>query len=147
MKRDPAVSSVISEVLLIALVLMLVPMVTISLMNQLPQDRVPTVVIKIGHLSDDSVILYHKGGDYIKKDDLSVIIRITGKDGKTKKESAPYRRDQLEYSTDYSVFDLGDSATIRDSPFFSDISKGSEITITVIVKNAVIFSGIYNYEG
>ena len=93
------------------------------------------------------MILFHKGGDYLKKDDLSVIIRIKGKDGITKKESAPYRRDKLEYSTNYSVFDLGDSVTIRDIPFFSDVSKGSEITTSVIVKNAVVFSGVYNYEG
>ncbi|PKL59597.1 MAG: type IV pilin, partial [Methanomicrobiales archaeon HGW-Methanomicrobiales-4] len=51
MVRDSAVSSVVGEVLMIALVLILVPMVTISLMNQLPEDRVPTVTIKMGSVS------------------------------------------------------------------------------------------------
>lgn len=70
MEKDSGVSTVLSEVLMIALVLFLVPVVTISLINQLPEDRVPTVNIKmdVNYSSDKLLVtLYHKGGDYIKK--------------------------------------------------------------------------------
>ena len=73
MKREQAISSVIGEVLMIALVLILVPMVTISLLNQLPEDRVPTVTIKMGSLSQSGELhLYHKGGDWIKQEQLKI---------------------------------------------------------------------------
>jgi len=71
--REDAVSAVLSEVLMIALDLILVPVVTISLMNQLPEERVPTVTIRMGPLIGDEVIFYHKGGDWIKKSDIKII--------------------------------------------------------------------------
>lgn len=118
MKRDSAVSAVISETLMIALVLILVPMVTISLMNQLPEDRIPTVTIKMSPFDGDSVTLFHKGGDWIKPG----AIRIT-RNG----ESVP-----VEYP--YPVFDLGNNITV------SQVTEGDEICF--IAGDAVLFSGV-----
>lgn len=119
MERDAAVSPVLSETLLIALVLILVPVVTISLMNQLPEDRVPTVTIKMGPLDHGSITLYHKGGDWVKKESM----RIT--------------RNGMEIKNPYEkrIYDLGDPLTIE-----SGISEGDKISL--IVKNSVVFSGI-----
>ena len=121
--KDPAVSSVVSEVLLIALVLILVPIVTISLMNQVPEDRIPTVTILMGPFNDQtkSLYLYHKGGDWIKKENIHVYCNGSKVDS---------RRIFLKNQT----FDLGDSLGV------SDIEEGNQISI--VVKNSVIFSGI-----
>lgn len=122
MKKDSAVSSVISEVLLILLVLIVIPMVTISLMNQLPQDRVPTVTIKMGSLnSTGSLNFYHKGGDWIKKEDIQIIqngIRI----------------ESWKRYYNKPTFDLGDKIPVPDI-----IESGN---ISFVVKNAIIFSGV-----
>jgi len=151
MMKDPAVSSVISEVLLIALVLILVPIVTISLMNQLPEDRIPTVTIlmKISPSQGppETVILYHKGGDYIKKDDISVIIRIRDPSGSTK-ESMTYqkKKNNLVFSSNTPIYNLKDSIEISASDFFKDIQSGSDVEVTLIAKNFVVFRGEMQYE-
>jgi archaeal type IV pilus assembly protein PilA len=149
--RESAVSSVMGEILLIALVLILVPMVTISLLNQLPEDRVSTVTImmKINLGSSgipETVILYHKGGDYIKKDDISVIVRVRDSTGITR-ETPPYRKDTLEFSTASQVFDLGENVQTPKITIFGDLSPDSDISVSLIAKNTVIFNGEHHYEG
>jgi len=118
MERDAAVSPVLSESLLIALVLILVPIVTISLMNQLPEDRVPTVTIKMTPLHDSSVQLYHKGGDWIRKEDIRI-----------------YVDNQIgNFSVKNLTFDLGDPIPVYQ------VSERSEIRL--IAKNSVVFTGV-----
>jgi len=120
--KDTAVSSVIGEVLLIALVLILVPVVTVSLMNQVPEDRTPTITILMGSLNQTGyVYFYHKGGDWVRKENIQVF-----RNG-SKIDSA---RIFLQNQT----FDLGDKLGV------SDITEGDSISI--VVKNSVIFSGI-----
>jgi archaeal type IV pilus assembly protein PilA len=116
--RDPAVSSVISEVLMIALVLILVPIVTMSLMNQLPEGRVPTVLIKMGPFDGSSVTLYHKGGDWIRKEDIRILLN----------------GNVIGFSYNRTTFDLGDTISVQGIPDGGNIS--------FIVKNAVVFSGV-----
>lgn len=118
MVRDSAVSSVLSEVLLIALVLILVPIVTVSLMNQLPEGRVPTVTIKMGPLDDSSVTFYHKGGDWIRKEDIKIMLNGNP-------VLFPYNK---------VTFDLGDAISV------SGVPEGGNISF--IVKNTVVFSGV-----
>jgi hypothetical protein len=117
MPADPAVSSIISEMLLIALVLILVPAVTISLMNQLPEDRVPTVSIKMSSLDDTMVTLYHKGGDWIKKSEIKILLN----------------EKQRDFESDNPIFDLGNSISL------TGVAEGDEIY--VVAKNAVVFRG------
>lgn len=121
MERDSAISSVISEVLLIALVLILVPIVTVSLMNQLPDDRVPTVTIMMGSLDDLNITLFHKGGDWIRTEDIR--IQVNGEIIDSWRATYPS-----------NTFDLSDRIIVTGIP------EGG--TIRVIAKNAVIFSGV-----
>lgn len=122
MRRDPAVSSVISEVLMIALVLILVPVVTISLMNQLPEDRVPTVTIKMGTVSQSGELhLYHKGGDWVKREDI--LLMVNGN------EDTSWKSGFLN-----QTFDLGDTLTL------SGVTPGTSISL--VVHQAVVFSGV-----
>lgn len=122
--REDAVSPVIGESLMIMLVLILVPIVTISLMNQLPEDRVQTVNIKMSPIIGDEVTFYHKGGDWVKADS----IKIT-RNG-----------EHIEFSYKDPVFDLGDCLTTDNV-----IQNGDKIAF--VVKNAVIFSGVAHNEG
>ena len=117
MRREAAVSPVVGETLMIALVLILVPLVTISLMNQLPEDRIPTVTIRMGPLTGDSVIFYHKGGDWIKPGTMKIL--VNGQDH--------------AYHYTSPIFDLGNHF------FITGVKKGDAISL--VVKNAVIFSG------
>lgn len=118
MEKDSGVSTVLSEVLMIALVLILVPVVTISLMNQLPEDRVPTVNIKMSPIIDGGeVTFYHKGGDWIKKSDIKII----------------QNGEQKSFNYDKPVFDLGDKITV------SGVIQNDRIDF--VAKNSIIFSG------
>jgi archaeal type IV pilus assembly protein PilA len=119
MGRDPAVSAVIGEILMIALVLILVPAVTISLMNQVPEDRTPTVNILMGPLDGNTIILCHKGGDWVKKSDIKIMVNSK----------------QIEFNSS-PIFDLGENISLNG------INSGDEISF--IVKNSVIFSGVVN---
>ncbi|WP_373838664.1 type IV pilin [Methanospirillum sp.] len=117
MEKESGVSSVLSEVLMIALVLILVPVVTISLMNQLPEDRVPTVNIKMSPIIDDKVTFYHKGGDWIKKSDIKIFCN----------------GEQKSFNYDKPVFDLGEKITV------SGVIQNDRIDF--VAKNSIIFSG------
>lgn len=157
MKRDSGVSVVLGEVLMIALVLILVPTVTISLMNQMPGDRVPTVMILMKVNTDpnnpdifENVTLFHKGGDYLKKKDISVIIRIKKPDG-TFEEYGPYREENsqnvLDFtSSGYRVFDLSQSLTTTPD-IHKQLGIGTIIYVSLISKNSVIYRGEKTYEG
>lgn len=116
MKCDDALSSVVSEMLLIALVLILIPSVTITLMHQVPGDRVPTVNIKMT-FDGNTITLYHKGGDFLIWNEVRVI------------------QNDIMVTPNYSknIFDLGDSFSIS-------AQKGDAIQI--VTKKTVIFSGI-----
>lgn len=150
MEKDSGVSPVIGESLMIVLVLILVPIVTISLMNQLPEERVPTVNILMNvspKENPENVILYHKGGDYIRKDDISVFVRIKDHTGKYIKDSPRYRKEQLVFSSESQVFDLGESIHTPEDNFFIDLSSGSTICVSMMGKNSVIFYGEESYAG
>lgn len=157
MEKDSGVSTVLSEVLMIALVLILVPVVTISLMNQLPEDRVPTVNIIMDvsptEGTPEKVILYHKGGDYIRKEEISIFIRIKNPNGDIF-ESPRYREknrenpeEELEFSSESRVFDLGDNIQTPKVKIFEKLLPGSTISVSLITKNSVIFPGEKKYEG
>jgi hypothetical protein len=135
---------------MIVLVLILVPVVTINLMNQLPEDRIPTVNILMKVNPDngepESVALYHKGGDYIKKDDISLVIRIKSLDG-TVKEIPWFDSVSLYYTPSVNqVFDLGDYVKTGKIEDFADLQKGSVISVALLVKNSIIFTGDKIYE-
>lgn len=119
-QRDPAVSAVIGEVLMISLVLILVPMVTVYLLNQMPEDRIPSVSIKMGSISSSGEVhLYHKGGDWIKKEQIHMVIDGT---------------ERNTWSIPNQTFDLGDILSLKG------VSSGNRINL--VVGNSVVFSGV-----
>ena len=127
-KRDDAVSPVIGEALMIGLVLMLIPLVTISVMNQIPENRVPTVTILLDN-TDTTLTLYNKGGDCLIKDDITVIVRHENTDH-------TFREIDISYSTNARTFDLGDRLTI------TGIELDPDDCVRLVTHDAVIFSGV-----
>jgi len=130
MKKDDAVSSVVSEMLLITLVLIMIPLVTISLMNQLPSEREPTVTIKMGPVIDNTVTLYHKGGDYLIKKDIKVILNK-----KLTNEMVTNSSELIFKYGEVTIFDLDDHIIAS----FKAI--GSNDLIQLVSGKKVIFSG------
>jgi len=138
MERDSAVSPVLSETLLIALVLILVPIVTISLMNQLPEDRVPTVTI-IGEKNSDSLSFHHKGGDYIKKGDIRLIIRSQGSSGNKEAEYNGNDFDITWKGKKGEIYDVGSILTINESEIKNEIEFSEINEVRFIAKNSVVY--------
>lgn len=74
-KKDNAISSVVGEILLLAIGIMLVAIFSLSLMNILPEDRDMHVSVSMDASTEDEMIkFWHKGGDTISKDSLRVIV-------------------------------------------------------------------------
>ena len=129
-KRDNAVSAVIGEMLLIALIFILIPSVTFTLMHQLPQDRIPTVHILMDSDSPGLVSFYHKGGDYINLDDIDIFV------GDIKWENA--WKQSYQDRNHKILFDLGDCIKINVNA--ANAKSGDRITL--VAKKAVIFRGV-----
>lgn len=117
--KESAVSSVVSEMLLIGIVLVIIPGVTISFLNHLPESRIPTVTIIMSDFQDNgSIFLYHKGGDWIKTGDFKIMCN-------SKPAHYEYRN---------QLFDLGNFIQVKN------VAINDKITF--VAKNSVIFSGI-----
>ena len=71
--RDEAVSEVVGEMIMIALVLLLISIFAASLGNLLPTERAPTVTVMMTNTTDN-ITLYHKGGDWVQVKDLEIIV-------------------------------------------------------------------------
>lgn len=125
---ESAVSPVMSEMLLIALVLILVPTATISMIQQIPEERVPTVTIKMTPMNSSGYVsFYHKGGDWMRKEEIKIF-----RNGKPTIDFGYSSRNATP------IFDLGDSITIKN------VGVGDHISL--VAKNAVIFQGVANDE-
>lgn len=73
LKKDDGVSSVVGEMLLLAIGVILVAVFATSLMGLLPSDRDDHVDVAM-NVSDDTLTFYHKGGDAIDKSELRVMV-------------------------------------------------------------------------
>jgi FlaG/FlaF family flagellin (archaellin) len=130
--HSTAVSEVVGEMILIAIVLILVSVFSASLADYLPSDRSPTVTIRMSNDTAGNLTLWHKGGDWVKAGTLRVIVRNTSGmttytlTGNPSFILVPYAQ----------AFDLESNITvIRNLPF-----TGNE-SVSLATDRAVIFSG------
>ncbi|HJJ46233.1 MAG TPA: type IV pilin N-terminal domain-containing protein, partial [Methanocorpusculum sp.] len=105
LKKDDGVSSVVGEMLLLAIGVILVAVFATSLMGLLPSDRDDHVDVAMkpdvpGH----TLTFYHKGGDAIAKDELRVLV-YPENDVNPRISSISYLKDST--GTDTQVFNLG----------------------------------------
>src|SRR5208282_6235724 len=73
-ENSRAVSGVVGEMLMIGIVLVLAAVFTAQLPNYLPSERSSTVTIMMSNDTSGNVTLWHKGGDWVKVNDLKVIV-------------------------------------------------------------------------
>ncbi|MFA5396091.1 MAG: type IV pilin N-terminal domain-containing protein [Methanogenium sp.] len=108
-ENEEAVSPVIGEMLMLSLVLILVSIFAVSASQFVPEDREPTVTIMVGGTdgSDHNVTFWHKGGDPIFIERLTVI-----------------------FSKDSSRFvEKGDNITIKNDPLRKTFLPGDSIIV------------------
>ncbi|GAB6286641.1 MAG: hypothetical protein STSR0009_28430 [Methanoregula sp.] len=124
------VSEVVGEMLMITLVIVLITVFSVILFNFLPTDRDPSITVMMTNDSQN-VTLWHKGGDWVKAEDLTVIIgnEIT-------RTSFSRKNGNLILVPDKTVFDLGSNITVQISANL----KGNE-TIKLVTPRTVIFTG------
>lgn len=131
-ERNSAVSEVVGEMLMIGLVLILVSVFTASLADYLPSERSPAVTIRMGNDTSGHIVLWHKGGDWVKADSLKVIVsNASSMETYTLKSSPPFT-----LVPDQQAFDLGGSITVScGRPILGDEE------VVLATDRAVLFSG------
>ena len=127
---ESAVSPVIGEMLMIVLALLLVSLFSVTLLGLLPSERSDSVDIMMNNSCDD-VTLWHKGGDWIKKSDLRIIII-------KEKQTTTIVPSDSSFILESDSFDIGDRIVIRPG---SLVFGGGEI-VRLVSGRSVIFSGI-----
>lgn len=135
--RQAAVSDIVGEMLMLSLVLILLAVFSASLGQFLPVDRDPSVTIRIDGSAENSTIsLYHKGGDWVKRTDLTVIVY----ENMTSYRYA-YSDTAFSMEPDSQSFDLGGRITINVSDDNIPVGSGST-EVKLVTPRAVIFSGM-----
>jgi len=127
---DSGVSEVVGEMLMVALVIVLISVFSAILYNFLPTDRDPSINVMMTN-DQQNITLWHKGGDWVKIQDLTVII---GND--TNRTSFSYRNGNLILIPNKTVFDLGSNITVQTRTFF----EGNE-TVKLVTPRTVIYTG------
>lgn len=133
---DEAVSSVVGEMIMIALVIILVALFATSAFSLIPGGREASVEIAMTNESGDStVIFWHKGGDWVEKKDLTVI--ILGKD-RTRDEYTDQDFSLYDHADNRTgAFDLGGRLEVAlDRPL-----DGGNDTVRLMTQKNVVYSG------
>jgi FlaG/FlaF family flagellin (archaellin) len=137
---DRGVSEVVGEMLMIALVIVLLSVFSAALYNFLPTDRNPSITILMSN-DRQNITLWHKGGDWVKAEDLSVIIGNS-----TKRKSFQYNITYTNPDAQFllvhpdmqkkNVFDLGSNITVR-----MPVDLEGNETVKLVTPRTVIYFG------
>ena len=130
-KRDDAATSVVGEILLMALVIILVSLFAASAFDLLPGDRQSVVDVSMSVNNDNTLSFWHKGGDWIAGEDLTVTLT----EGNTKK---PLVEKSLKdwKEDDKVVFDLGGCYTVS----LPDSVPTGEVSIRLTSSDSVLYA-------
>ncbi len=125
-----AVSEVIGEMLMIGLAIILISVFASVVGNFLPSAHDPVVTVMLTSDSQN-VTLWHKGGDWVRKEELTIVIA-----NDTYHQEYPVRDGNVVLVPAKQVFDLGSNITIlTGSRFYGDE------TATLVTPRASLFSG------
>ena len=134
-EKDDAATSVVGEILLMALVIILVSLFAASAFDLLPGDRQSVVDVSMSYDKDaETLSFWHKGGDWIDGDDLTVT--LTAANGQKYTLTATSLTDYQ--GVDKLVFDLGGCYTVK----FDTIPAG-----IVNIRLTSTDSVLYAWEG
>ena len=132
-KRDDAATSVVGEILLMALVIILVSLFAASAFDLLPGDRQSVVDVSMSVNDDYTLSFWHKGGDWIDGDDLKVT--LTDESGQKNTLTA---KSLTDYQTvGKLVFDLGGCYTV--GPYDSSLA-GNTVNIRLTSTDSVLYA-------
>ena len=130
-KRDDAATSVVGEILLMALVIILVSLFAASAFDLLPGERQSVVDVSMS-VDDDSLSFWHKGGDWIAGEDLTVT--LTKSDGT---KSVLTQKSLTDWEgKEKVVFDLGGCYTVN---LTEPVSTG-EVSIRLTSSDSVLYA-------
>ena len=132
-KRDDAATSVVGEILLMALVIILVSLFAASAFDLLPGDRQSVVDVSMQINDDKTLSFWHKGGDWIAGDDLTVT--MTKADGTKSVLTQKSLKDC--FGLDKIVFDLGGCYTV--GPYDSSLA-GKTVNIRLTSPDSVLYA-------
>jgi len=124
-------SPVIGEMLMIALAILLVTVFISVLGNILPSAHAPSVDVMMTH-DTGHVVLWHKGGDWIRAEEITVII---GNDRDLRKKYTS-KDPAFHLVPPKDVFDLGSNITI-DYP----AGLTGDETVSLVTPGSQVFSG------
>jgi len=135
-KRDDAATSVVGEILLMALVIILVSLFAASAFDLLPGDRQSVADVSMKYDKDEKTLsFWHKGGDWIAGEDLTV----TMTEGNTKKTLEKKSLTDWE-GNDKVVFDLGGCYTVN-------LPAGYPTSEAVSIRLTSTDSVLYAFDG
>jgi archaeal type IV pilus assembly protein PilA len=130
-REEEGVSEVVGEMLMIGLAILLIAVFSSVVGNFLPAAHDPSVTVLMTNDAQGNITLWHKGGDWEKTEELTV---ITGNDITRRSFTAQDIRFVLV--PEKNVFDLGSNITIITGiPFTGDE------TVSLVTPRAKIFSG------
>ena len=130
-KRDDAATSVVGEILLMALVIILVSLFAASAFDLLPGDRQSVVDVSMS-VDDDSLSFWHKGGDWIAGEDLTVT--LTKSDGT---KSVLTQKSLTDWEgKEKVVFDLGGCYTVS----LTEPVPTGEVSIRLTSSDSVLYA-------
>ena len=133
-KRDDAATSVVGEILLMALVIILVSLFAASAFDLLPGDRQSVVDVSMEYdEANKTLSFWHKGGDWIAGDDLTVT--MTKADGTKSVLTQKSLKDC--FGLDKIVFDLGGCYTV--GPYDSSLA-GNTVNIRLTSTDSVLYA-------
>jgi archaeal type IV pilus assembly protein PilA len=135
--HDDGVSEVVGEMLMIGLVILLIGVFAAALGNFLPTARDPSVTIKMSN-DTQNITLWHKGGDWVKKEDLTVVISYPNDTVQKYYPNDSLKKDSslhFDIVPDKSVFDLGSHINITTG------TLGGNETVSLVTPRARIFTG------
>ena len=130
-KRDDAATSGVGEILLMALVIILVSLFAASAFDLLPGDRQSVVDVSMSVNNDNTLSFWHKGGDWIAGEDLTVTLT----EGNTKKPLVEKSLKDWE-GKEKVVFDLGGCYTVS----LPDPVPTGEVSIRLTSSDSVLYA-------
>lgn len=132
-EKDDAATSVIGEILLMALVIILVSLFAASAFDLLPGDRQSVVDVSMSYDEENKTLsFWHKGGDWIAGEDLTVT--LTKSDGT---KSVLTQKSLTDWEgNEKVVFDLGGCYTVS---LPATVSTG-EVSIRLTSSDSVLYA-------
>lgn len=106
--KDDAVTSVVGEMLMIGIAIVLVGIFAITAYSLVPDERTPTITVGVEYPKTDTdpITIWHKGGDWIEAQSLSLTLTPEDEGSEIKKYTLSAKVSD-EAGSAKNTFDLG----------------------------------------